>query len=655
MGLIPESVIDEILLKADIESVVGRYVSLSRKGGNMWGLCPFHHEKTASFSVNPSKNIYHCFGCGKGGNAINFIMEIEHLSYPEAIRFLGSLYGVDVPDSREEAGNEHRREMTKRVKSLLVEAARFYYKQYMDPEVGAPARKYAQERSLDQQTIDHFGLGYSPDSWDALMNHLLSKGYTEEEMAVSGIFKKSEKTGKLYELFRGRLMFPIFDSYGNIVAFGGRTLKKGELPKYINSPDSLVYNKQNHLYALNFAKKEQSKQLIVVEGYMDAIAMHKAGFRNTVAALGTSFTDSQLKICARFCEEIVFFFDADGAGQKAAIRAIKMMLSYLAKLSGLKIRIKIAKVPDGKDPDEFIREKGADKFAEVVKNALYVEEYLLDRAYNDNYDETKGIDKGRYQDDICLYGSWMPDEIKRSTMANEAAKVLGANPGAVLNRMNSLADNENARENLSNAREIARQKAEDLKSRNAANEQPAYEDDEPVQEAQESSEPVTTYTVVDTASDDEIKLFAYALSLGPVLADQKQVALEDVLRPDDFSGDSMKALVKSFLSVFDAKKGVSYARMTDFFRRVTINGVPAEDVMYNECSKADSASDFTVKRDYYLGYLYKIRISRVNEIEETLISQRMYASTAEERTAADEKLAKLSEYKTKIRAKLEEL
>ena len=654
MGLIPESVIEEILLKADIESVVGRYVSLNRKGGNMWGLCPFHHEKTASFSVNPSKNIYKCFGCGKGGNAISFIMEIEHLSYPEAIRFLGSQYGVEVPDAAEEAGNEERKEKTKRVKNLLTEAAKFYYLQFNDPDVGVPARKYAQERALDKQTLDHFGIGYSPDSWDALRNYLAEKGYTEDEMECSGIFKRSEKTGKLFDLFRGRLMFPIFDSFGNIIAFGGRTLKKGELPKYINSPDSLVYNKQNHLYALNFAKKEQSKQLIVVEGYMDAIAMHKAGFRNTVAALGTSFTDSQLKICARFCEEIVFFFDADGAGQKAAIRAIKMMLAYLSKLSGLKIRIKIAKVPDGKDPDEFIREKGADKFAEVVKNALYVEEYLLDRAYNDNYDEGKGIDKGRYQDDICLYGSWMPDDIKRSTMANEAAKVLGANPGAVLNRMNSLAENEGARENLNNAREIARQKAEDLKNRNAVK-QPEYEEDDRAQEAEPAAEPVSTYTVVDTASDDEIKLFAYALSLGPVLADQNQVAREDVLRPDDFSGDSMKALVKSFLSVFDAKKGVSYARMSDFFSRVTINGVPAEDVMFNECTKADSAPDFNVKRDYYLGYLYKIRINRVNEIEESLISQRMYASTPEDRQAAEEKLTKLSDYKEKMRKKMGEL
>ena len=652
MGLIPESVIDDILLKADIESVVGRYVSLRRKGSNMWGLCPFHHEKTPSFSVNPSKGIYKCFGCNKGGNAINFIMEMEHLSYPEAIRYLGGIYGVDIPDTRDDKGGDAGREKRARVKALLTEAAKFYYHQFNDENTGVPAREYAKKRALDKQTLDHFGIGYSPASWEATRDYLSGKGYTEEEMLDSGIFKKSEKTGKIFDLFRGRLMFPIFDSFGNIIAFGGRSLGN-EMPKYINSPDSLVYNKQNHLYALNFAKKEQSKQLIVVEGYMDAIAMHKAGFRNTVAALGTSFTDSQLKLCARYCEEVIFFFDADGAGQKAAIRAIKMMLAYLTKLSGIKIRIKIAKVPDGKDPDEFIRVNGAEKFADVVKNALYVEDYLLDRA-NDNYDD-KGIDKGRYQDDICLYGSWIPDEIKRSTMANEAAKVLGANPAAVRNRMNSLAENEGQRESLMQAREIARQKENDLKSRNTAPDEAVPEpadNDAPPEEAHEQD---NIYAVVDTASDDELKLFAYAISLGPVLADQKKIALEDVLRPDDFSGDSMKALVKSFLSVFDAKRGVSFARMSDFFRRVTINGSAAEDVMYRECTKADQAEDVTVKKDYYLGYLYKIRISRVNEIEESLISRRMYASSQEERDAIDKKLSSLCDYKVKMRNKLEEL
>ena len=425
MGLIPDNVIDEILTRADIESVVGRYVLLKRSGGNLWGLCPFHSEKTASFSVNPAKGIYKCFGCGKGGNAINFIMEIEHLNYPEAIRHLGALYGVEIPETTS-SGNDVRKDEKNRVYDILKEAAKFYYKSFNDPDIGQPAREYASKRGLSKQTLDNFGIGYSPMSWNALYDLLKSKGYKDEELTNSGIFKKSEKTGKPYELFRGRLMFPIFDSFGKIIAFGGRALGD-EKPKYINSPDSLVYDKRNHLYAMNFARKEQSKQLIVVEGYMDAIAMHVAGFKNTVAALGTSFTDSQLKLCSRYAEEVVFFFDADNAGQNAALRAIKMMMEYLKKLTGINIRIKIAKVPDGKDPDEYIKVNGADKFKDVVRNALYVEDYLLERAKNDNTDpETGSLDSGKYQQDILVYGSWMNDEIKMSKMAGVAGPVLGS-------------------------------------------------------------------------------------------------------------------------------------------------------------------------------------------------------------------------------------
>ncbi|MBQ5767278.1 MAG: DNA primase, partial [Clostridiales bacterium] len=433
MGLIPDNVIDEVLTRADIESVVGRYVLLKRQGGNLWGLCPFHSEKTPSFSVNPSKGIYKCFGCGKGGNAISFIMEIEHMNYPEAIRHLGGLYGVEIPETGY-SGDNIQKEEKNRVKDILKEAAKYYYKSFNDEYIGKPARDYAAKRGLSKQTLDNFGLGYSPIN-GGLYEFLKQKGYKDEEMLNSGIFAKSSKTNKPYDLFRGRFMFPIFDSFGTIIAFGGRALGD-EKPKYINSPDSLVYNKQNHLYAMNFARKEQSKQLIVVEGYMDAIAMHAAGFKNTVAALGTSFTDSQLKLCARYCEEVVFFFDADNAGQKAALRAIKMMMEYLKKLTGINIRIRIAKVPDGKDPDEFIRVNGADKFREVVKNALYVEDYLLVRAKNDNTDpETGMLDRGRYQEDICLYGSWMNDDIKKSRMAGVAAPLLGATQQAVMSQM----------------------------------------------------------------------------------------------------------------------------------------------------------------------------------------------------------------------------
>lgn len=649
MGLIPENIIDEVLTRADIESVVSRYVALKRQGGNLWGLCPFHSEKTASFSVNPAKNIYKCFGCGKGGNAINFIMEIEHLNYPEAIRHLGGLYGVEIPETGY-SGETVQKKARERAKDILKEAAKYYYKSFNDEEIGKPARDYAAKRGLTKETLVNFGLGYSPIR-GGLYNILKSKGYTDEEMLNSGIFQMSQKTGKPYDLFRGRFMFPIFDTYGTIVAFGGRALGE-EKPKYVNSPDSLVYSKQNHLYAMNFAKKEQSKQLIVVEGYMDAIAMHSAGFKNTVAALGTSFTDSQLKLCARFAEEVVFFFDADAAGQKAALRAIKMMMDYLKKLTGINIRIRIAKVPDGKDPDEYIKTNGAEKFKEVVKNALYVEDYLLYRAKNDNTDpETGDLDRGRYQKDICEYGSWMNDEIKMSRMAGVAAPYLGATQQAVMSQMQKYSQIEENKQQLNNSRAVERERIEDMNKRNNA----ADMEPEEVTPDEQPVEARAYKKVVDTATKEEIDLFAFALSLGSALADKKIIDdSTDIIRPDDFSGDTLRELVRIFLNIFDGKNETLFARMSDYFSKLTINGMPAEDVMLRTVENADRTGNVEIKRDMYLALLLKVRTTIINREEDRLMSARANCNEAG-KAKIDEALRRLSDYKLTLRKRIGEL
>lgn len=651
MGLIPDNIIDEVLTRADIESVVSRYVLLKRQGANLWGLCPFHSEKTPSFSVNPSKGIYKCFGCGKGGNAISFIMDIEHMNYPEAIRHLAGLYGVEIPETGY-SGDSIQKEEKNRVKDILKEAAKFYYKSLNDEDLGKPAKDYAAKRGLSKQTLDNFGLGYSPIK-GGLYNILKDKGYTDAEMLNSGIFQKSAKNGKPYDLFRGRLMFPIFDSFGTIIAFGGRALGD-EKPKYINSPDSIVYNKQNHLYAMNFARKEQSKQLIVVEGYMDAIAMHAAGFKNTVAALGTSFTDSQLKLCARYAEEVVFFFDADNAGQKAALRAVKMMMEYLNKLTGINIRIKIAKVPDGKDPDEFIRVNGADKFREVVKNALYVEDYLLERARNDNTDpETGELDRGRYQEDICRYGSWMNDDIKMSRMAGAAAPLLGATQQAVISQMQRYKQIEDNKQSQVNSRTLERERRENLISRN--NDEGLEEvTDNPVTEDTSVTSRPAFRKVNDRASKEEIELFAYALSLGSALADKKSIDKTDIIRPDDFSGDTLRELVKIFLNIFDGRDETLYARMSDYFSRLTINGMPAEDVMLRAVETADRSPDVKVKRDMYLALLFKVREARIKLEEERLINMLMNA-TPSEKEKINSMLRNLSDYKMTLRNKIGDL
>ena len=650
MGLIPDNVIDEVLTRADIESVVGRYVLLKRSGGNLWGLCPFHSEKTPSFSVNPAKGIYKCFGCGKGGNAISFIMEIEHLNYPEAIRHLGALYGVEIPETTS-SGNDISKDEKNRVYDILKEAAKFYYKSFNDPDIGKPAREYAAKRGLSKQTLDNFGIGYSPMSWNALYDLLKSKGYKDEELTNSGIFKKSEKTGKPYDLFRGRLMFPIFDSFGKIIAFGGRALGD-EKPKYINSPDSLVYDKRNHLYAMNFARKEQSKQLIVVEGYMDAIAMHVAGFKNTVAALGTSFTDNQLKLCSRYAEEVVFFFDADNAGQNAALRAIKMMMEYLKKLTGINIRIKIAKVPDGKDPDEFIKVNGADKFKEVVRNALYVEDYLLERAKNDNTDpETGSLDSGKYQQDILVYGSWMNDEIKMSKMAGVAGPVLGATQQAVLSQMKKYQQIEDKKLEQQESRALERERREDIGRRNVADE--FDEPDNSIPSEVVTEKPVFR-KVNDSATKEEIDLFAYALSLGSALSKNDRIQKTDIIRPDDFSGDTLRELVKIFLNIYDGNNETLFAKMSDYFSRLTINGMPAEDVILKAVESADKSSDVHVKSDMYLALLLKVRESIIKREEERLMNIRG-SSTPEEKKKIDEILSRLSDYKLSLRNRIGEL
>ena len=468
-------------------------------------------------------------------------------------------------------------------------------------------------------------------------------GYTDDEMMDSGIFIRSKKNNNILDLFRGRLMFPIFDPMGNIIAFGGRALGD-EKPKYVNSPDSLVYKKQNHFYAMNFAKKEKSSSLIVVEGYMDAIAMHRAGFRNTVASLGTAFTDAQLRLCSRYAKEVVFFFDADKAGQEAALRAIHMMSKALRKLSGVELRIKIAKVPDGKDPDEFIKANGADAFKDVVEHAKYVDDYLLERAYNNNYSDDKGLDKGRYQEDVCRYASWLNDEIKRSTMANTAAGILGASSDAVFSRINALRDADIRSEGNMSERSIARARRDDLSMRNSS--MPEEIENGPADEPAEPEDKAPA--VNDSATEDEINLLAYAMVLGDTLIDEKIVSRTDILRPADFTGDTMKTLVSELLGILDRSGTVSFARMTDYFRQYTINGAEAETVMMAPFDRADNERNVEVKRDMYLNYLYKIRLSACEKEEKRILA--LYSgATSEERTILQKNLQAISDYKDQMK------
>ncbi|NLA85946.1 MAG: DNA primase, partial [Clostridiales bacterium] len=313
----PEAFLDELIRRNDIVDVVSGYVHLTKKSGNnLFGLCPFHSEKTPSFSVSVDKQIYHCFGCGQGGGVINFIIEIENLSYPDAVGFLAKRAGLTVPDDRTSKETQSRRA---RLLELNSDAARFFYTVLMSPQ-GGEARKYIAKRGITKAMVTRFGLGAAPDSWNALYDAMTKKGYTRREMLDAGLAKQSKKESQsVYDAFRNRLMFPVIDVRGSVIGFSGRILGDGE-PKYLNSPDTIVFNKSRNLFALNLAKKSKAGMLLLAEGNIDVVALHQAGFDCAVASLGTSLTEEQVRLMSRYTQNVTIAYDTDEAGMKASQR-----------------------------------------------------------------------------------------------------------------------------------------------------------------------------------------------------------------------------------------------------------------------------------------------------------------------------------------------
>lgn len=362
-----ESFLQELADRNEITDVVGSYVRLTRRSGsNQFGLCPFHSEKTPSFSVSADKQIYHCFGCGKGGSVINFIMEIENLTFPDAVEFLARRAGMEVPDDRPDE-NRRRRE---RMLALNRDAARFFFSRLTAPG-GRPAQDYILRRRISPATAKAFGLGFAPDSWDALCSAMKARGYSEYELTDAGLARHGKSGRGIYDTFRNRLMFPVIDVRGNVIGFSGRILDDGE-PKYMNSPETLVFNKSLNLFALNLAKKSKSGYIILSEGNIDVVALHQAGFDSAVASLGTSLTPEQARLISRYAGEVIIAYDSDGAGQKASQRAIGI-------LEKLDLKVRVLQLPEGKDPDEFIKLKGAEAFRSLLENTSNHIEYRLQR------------------------------------------------------------------------------------------------------------------------------------------------------------------------------------------------------------------------------------------------------------------------------------
>ena len=410
----PPSFIDDLVARNPIEDVVGQYVQLKRSGANYFGLCPFHGEKTASFSVAPNKQIYYCFGCHKGGGVINFIMEIENLSYPDAVRFLAKRVGMEVPEDEQ---YQSRYKAQERLWKLCREAARFFHETLMSDQ-GKQARQYLTQRGLSKSTVTRFGLGFAPDQWTALTDEMIRRGYTRQELMDAGLVVSREKNGKTsyYDKFRNRVMFPIIDLRGNVIAFGGRVMDDSK-PKYLNSPETGIFNKRKNLFALNIAKKSKQGRIILCEGYMDTITLHQYGFDCAVASLGTALTEEQVNLLSKYTEQVVLTYDSDAAGQDATRRAIPM-------LEKAGIQVKILRMEGAKDPDEYLKKYGADRFAVLLQGSENQAEYRL-QTLQRQYDLTSDEQKVEFLQKAAQLIATFPNAVEREVYAGRAAQAVG--------------------------------------------------------------------------------------------------------------------------------------------------------------------------------------------------------------------------------------
>ncbi len=401
--------IEEIKFRNDIEDVIGSYVQLKKAGSNSKGLCPFHSEKTPSFTVFGETHSYYCFGCGAGGDVISFIMRVENLDYPSAVQFLARRAGINIPEKGEDDGMAAKRS---RIYDMNRDAARFFHEQLRTSQ---EALAYIDKRQLSTATVRHFGLGYAPDGFE-LLNYMRGAGYTDDELVTGFLCGRSKKTGNPYPYFRGRLMFPIIDTSGHVIAFGGRIIGDGE-PKYLNTSDTPAFRKSRNLYALNYAAKSSAERMILCEGYMDVISLHAAGFTNAVATLGTSITEEQARIMKKYTKSVVISYDSDSAGQRAAERAFRL-------LADAGLETKILKMEGAKDPDEYIKKFGADKFRAVLDRGVSRFDFALSNIMRSN--DLNAVDgKLAACRQIAEYIAAVPSAVEREIYLGQAASALG--------------------------------------------------------------------------------------------------------------------------------------------------------------------------------------------------------------------------------------
>ena len=423
--MIPDSFLEELKQRNDIESLISSYVLLKRSGRNPKGLCPFHSEKTPSFVVYPESQSFYCFGCGAGGDAISFVMRAENLEYLEAVKFLADRAGLALPENTGEDRTGKRR---LRILEMNREAARFFHQCLIKGE-DRRGLEYLAGRGLDPKMITRFGLGYAPESWDALREYLRSRGFSREEMIDAALVTRG-RNDSAYDTFRGRVMFPIIDLRGNVIGFGGRVLTSDKGPKYLNSADTLAFKKSRNLFAMNFAKNAADKRLILCEGYMDTVSMHQAGFDNAVATLGTALTPEQARLIAHYTDEVILAYDSDEPGQKATRRATGLF-------DEIGVKVRVLKIEGAKDPDEFLKKYGPTRFKLLLDGSSSATEYAIARL-RECSDLESDEGKVRFLGELASLLAGLPNPVERDVYINRWAGELGVSGEAFRQQVESL-------------------------------------------------------------------------------------------------------------------------------------------------------------------------------------------------------------------------
>ncbi len=415
---IPGRFLDDLIARTDLVDLVSESVRLTKKGNSYWGCCPFHSEKTPSFHVVPDRQIYKCFGCGKGGGAINFVMELENLPYRDAVAVLAKRAGMEVPEFR--SSTPGMRERREKLLEMNKQAARLFH-QWLHAPQGAHGLEYLKKRALSNKTLTNFGLGFAPDSWDALITAMTKLGYDKRDLLDAGL-AVSNKDGRIYDRFRNRVMFPIIDVRGNVIGFGGRVMDDST-PKYLNSPDTPVYNKSRNIFALNIAKTSKAGRVILTEGYMDTIALHQAGFDSAVASLGTSLTAEHAQLLARYFQQAVIAYDSDGAGVAAAQRAIPLL-----EKAGLKVRV--LRMSGAKDPDEYIKAFGRDAFARLLDQSENQVDYRLEQIRK-KFDLGDDVQRVAFLQEAAQLVASLSSPVEREIYGGHAAQTAEVSPEAM--------------------------------------------------------------------------------------------------------------------------------------------------------------------------------------------------------------------------------